>query len=153
MYMLGRLRTASSPSRTVMALASYAGLSGLGALGALGALAVLALGAISGSGRFSGLTSDTVLLWLHAVVIWSARGPGTAIAVRRPGSGTGSGHTRRLAVPGASASFAAEHPPAPRQAGRRIVLQSTRRDRQDIAQEARQRHFPVNKPVVPSPPT
>src|SRR5450759_699804 len=101
MYMLGRLRTASSPSRTVMALASYAGLSGLGAL---------ASAAISGSGRFSGLTSDTVLLWLHTVVTRSVRDPGTCIAVHRPGSGTGSGHTRRRTVPGASAACDAEHP-------------------------------------------
>src|SRR5665647_74038 len=142
MYMLGRLRTASSPSRTVMALASYAGLSGLGAL---------ASAAISGSGRFSGLTSDTVLLWLHTVVTRSVRDPGTCIAVHRPGSGTGSGHTRRRTVPGASAACDAERPRAPRQAGRRIVLQSTRRDGQDIAQEARQRQFPAKNLVVPSP--
>src|SRR5665648_393701 len=59
MYMLGRLRTASSPSRTVMALASYAAPSGLDVLDA---------GALSASGRFVWLTSDTVLLWCHTVV-------------------------------------------------------------------------------------
>src|SRR5476649_925027 len=98
MYMLGRLRTASSPSRTVMALASYAGPSGLGALCAgepfAGVPCSGAAAALSASGRFSGLIWDTVLLWLDAVVSWPARGSVTRVAVRRPGSGTGSGHTR-----------------------------------------------------------
>src|SRR5664279_4726697 len=98
MYMLGRLRTASSPSRTVMALASYAGPLVLGAL-VLGALADVASGALSGSGRFSGLTSDTVLLLASC---------GRHVVRARPwhvhrGASSGVGHGKRphqsVAVP------------------------------------------------------
>src|SRR5665647_1750593 len=62
MYILGRLRTASRPSRTVIALASSAGSAGLSAF----AVDV-------GSRTFCGLTSDTVLLWLsHSDPVVSA---------------------------------------------------------------------------------
>jgi hypothetical protein len=69
------------------------------------------------------------------------------------GVGQWSGHTRLRYLRKVSASCPREQPPVPRQANRRIVRQSTCPDRHESTMQARQRHFPAKRWVVPTPPT